>query len=45
MTEPDQVSWLAGSYVNVLLGLPYTQQNLDALDGVLAAYRARFGKD
>jgi thiamine kinase-like enzyme len=23
----------------------YTKQNLDALDGVLAAYRARFGKD
>jgi hypothetical protein len=31
MTEPDQVSWLAGSYVNVLLGLPYTQQNLDLM--------------
>jgi hypothetical protein len=31
MTEPDQVSWLAGSYVNILLGLPYTQQNLDLL--------------
>jgi hypothetical protein len=31
LTEPDQVSWLAGSYVNVLLGLPYTPQNLDLL--------------
>jgi hypothetical protein len=35
MTEPDQVSWLAGSYVNVLLGLPYTQQNLDLLPSTL----------
>ncbi len=35
MTEPDQVSWLAGSYVNVLLGLPYTQQNLDLLASTL----------
>jgi len=36
MTEPDQVSWLAGSYINVLLGLPYTQQNLDLLASSLA---------
>lgn len=36
MTEPDQVSWLAGSYVNVLLGLPYTQQNLDLMASSLA---------
>jgi len=36
MTEPDQVSWLAGSYVNILLGLPYTQQNLDLLPSTLA---------
>jgi len=35
MTEPDQVSWLAGSYVNVLLGLPYTQPNLDLLASTL----------
>ena len=35
MTKPDQVSWLAGSYVNVLLGLPYTQQNLDLLASTL----------
>ena len=35
MTEPDQVSWLAGSYVNVLLGLPYTQENLDLLASTL----------
>ena len=35
MTEFDQVSWLAGSYVNVLLGLPYTQQNLDLLASTL----------
>jgi hypothetical protein len=36
MTEPDQVSWLAGSYVNILLGLPYTQQNLNLLPSTLA---------
>lgn len=44
MTEPHQacaeqsecISWLAGSYVNVLLGLPYTQQNLDLLPSTLA---------
>ena len=36
MTEPAQVSWLAGSYVNVLLGLPYTQQNLDLIPHTLA---------
>ena len=35
MTEPDQISWLAGSYVNVLLGMPYTQQNLDLLASTL----------
>jgi hypothetical protein len=31
LTEPDQVSWLAGSYVNLILGLPYTAENLDLL--------------
>ena len=35
-TEPDQVSWLAGSYVNVVLGLPYTDTNADLLAGTLA---------
>ena len=29
MTDPGQVSWLAGSYVNIVLGLPYTQDNLN----------------
>jgi hypothetical protein len=44
VTEPDQagtergesISWLAGSYVNLVLGLPYTQQNLDLLASTLA---------
>ena len=27
--DPNQVSWLAGSAVNVVLGLPYTAANLD----------------
>jgi hypothetical protein len=27
LPEPEQVSWLAGSYVNVVLGLPYTGEN------------------
>ncbi len=31
MTDPDQASWLAGSYVNVILGLPYTGENLGLL--------------
>jgi hypothetical protein len=35
MTEPDQVSWLAASYVNVILGLPYTAENLDLLASTL----------
>ena len=30
-TDPGQASWLAGSYVNVVLGLPYSQDNLDLL--------------
>jgi hypothetical protein len=44
MTEPDQacaeqsecISWLAGSYVNIVLGLPYTEQNLDLMAATLA---------
>jgi hypothetical protein len=35
VTEADQVSWLAGSYVNVVLGLPYTDDNLDLLASTL----------
>ena len=35
MTEADQASWLAGSYVNVILGLPYTEENLDLLASTL----------
>ena len=34
--EPDQVSWLAGSYVNVVLGLPYTGENQDLLASTVA---------
>jgi hypothetical protein len=36
VTEADQVSWLAGSYVNVVLGLPYTEDNLDLLASTIA---------
>ena len=36
VTDPDQVSWLAGSYVNVLLGLPYSDGNADLLAASLA---------
>jgi hypothetical protein len=36
LTEPDQVSWLAGSYVNVILGLPYTGDTLELLASTLA---------
>jgi hypothetical protein len=36
LTEPDQASWLVGSYVNVILGLPYTGENLDLLASTLA---------
>jgi len=36
MTEPDRVSWLAGSYVNVVLGLPYTPDNLSLVVTTLA---------
>jgi hypothetical protein len=28
VTDPGQVSWLAGSQVNIVLGLPYTPDNL-----------------
>jgi hypothetical protein len=35
MTEADQVSWLAGSYVNIILGLSYTQENLNLLASTL----------
>jgi hypothetical protein len=35
MTEPDRVSWLADSYVNIILGLPYTEENLDLLASTL----------
>ena len=31
VTDPGQISWLAGSYVNVVLGLPYSEANLDLL--------------
>ena len=36
VTEPDQVSWLAGSVVNILLGLPYTEENEILLASTLA---------
>ena len=36
VTDPGQVSWLAGSSVNVVLGLPYTADNLDLLSTTLA---------
>lgn len=44
MTDADQagtergerISWLAGSYVNVILGLPYTPENLSLLASTLA---------
>ena len=29
LTDPLQVSWLAGSQVNIVLGLPYTPENLN----------------
>jgi hypothetical protein len=34
--DPGQVSWLAGTCVNVVLGLPYTPDNLDLLASTLA---------
>ena len=36
VTDPGQVSWLAGSAVNVVLGLPFTPDNLDLLATILA---------
>ena len=33
--DPGQASWLAGSYVNVVLGLPYSRDNLDLLQVTL----------
>jgi hypothetical protein len=35
LTEPDQASWLAGSYVNVILGLPFTDGNSDLMASTL----------
>lgn len=35
LIEPDQASWLAGSYVNVILGLPFTDDNSDLLASTL----------
>ena len=34
--DPGRASWLAGSTVNVILGLPYTAENLDLLAVTLA---------
>ena len=36
LPDPDRISWLAGSYVNVVLGLPYTEENLDLVATTLA---------
>jgi hypothetical protein len=36
LPEPGRISWLAGSYVNVVLGLPYTADNLDLVASTLA---------
>ncbi len=36
MTDAGQVSWLAGSYVNIVLGLPYSQDNLNVVATTLA---------
>lgn len=36
VTEPDQVSWLAGSYANVVLGLPYSADGLTLLAATLS---------
>ncbi|MBN1135326.1 MAG: hypothetical protein JXM73_02005 [Anaerolineae bacterium] len=35
LPDPDRISWLAGSYVNVVLGLPFTAENLDLVTGSL----------
>jgi outer membrane biosynthesis protein TonB len=34
LPDPDRASWLAGSYVNVVLSLPYTPDNLDLLSSL-----------
>jgi hypothetical protein len=36
LPDPGRISWLAGSYVNVVLGLPYTAENLDLVTATLA---------
>jgi hypothetical protein len=36
LPDPGQASWLAGSYVNVVLGLPYSGENLDLVASTLA---------
>ena len=36
LTEPDQVSWLAGSYVNVIVGLPFTDENSNLVASTLS---------
>jgi len=36
LPEPGRISWLAGSYVNVVLGLPYADDNLDLVTSTLA---------
>lgn len=36
LPEPGRISWLAGSYVNVVLGLPYTADNLNLVTSTLA---------
>ena len=35
LPDPGRISWLAGSYVNVVLGLPYTAENLDLVTSTL----------
>ena len=36
LPDPTKISWLAGSYVNVVLGLPYADDNLDLVTSTLA---------
>lgn len=36
VADPGRASWLAGSYVNVVLGLPYTGDNAGLLQNTLA---------
>jgi hypothetical protein len=35
LPDPTKISWLAGSYVNVVLGLPYADDNLDLVTATL----------